>query len=280
MSYKTILACLTTPAHARQLSRAACELARKFDAHLIGIHTLQAVTIYPGIAMHIPGDVFESFNTGQERQAEDVRQVFEEATRAQDFVAEWRLVRADATSAGGRLTEHARCADLVVMMQPDAESDRPDQHTIHREVIEGCGRPVLVLPSEGEFDTFGKKVVIGWSAARESARALHDAVPFMRGGGEAVVFSVAGAGREEAYLAHTANEVALTLDRQGVRAEVVSRERGTRAVGEELLQEALEVGADMIATGGYGHSRLYDFVMGAATSHLLANMTVPVLFSH
>ena len=32
--------------------------------------------------------------------------------------------------------------------------------------------------------------------------------------------------------------------------------------------------------GGYGHSRLREFVMGGVTRTMLATMTVPVLMSH
>jgi nucleotide-binding universal stress UspA family protein len=37
---------------------------------------------------------------------------------------------------------------------------------------------------------------------------------------------------------------------------------------------------DLIVMGGYGHSRLKEFVLGGATRTLLASMTVPVLMSH
>jgi nucleotide-binding universal stress UspA family protein len=35
----------------------------------------------------------------------------------------------------------------------------------------------------------------------------------------------------------------------------------------------------MLATGAFGHSRAYDFVIGAATRALLNDAKLPVLFS-
>ena len=32
--------------------------------------------------------------------------------------------------------------------------------------------------------------------------------------------------------------------------------------------------------GGYGHSRLREFVLGGVTREMLSSMTVPVLMSH
>jgi nucleotide-binding universal stress UspA family protein len=36
----------------------------------------------------------------------------------------------------------------------------------------------------------------------------------------------------------------------------------------------------MIVMGGYGHSRLREFVLGGATRGILEAMTVPVFMSH
>jgi nucleotide-binding universal stress UspA family protein len=47
-----------------------------------------------------------------------------------------------------------------------------------------------------------------------------------------------------------------------------------------LLSYAADAGADFIVMGGYGHSRLREFVLGGATRGILAAMTVPVLMSH
>jgi nucleotide-binding universal stress UspA family protein len=36
----------------------------------------------------------------------------------------------------------------------------------------------------------------------------------------------------------------------------------------------------MIVMGGYGHSRLREFVLGGVTRSILESMTVPTLMSH
>jgi nucleotide-binding universal stress UspA family protein len=47
-----------------------------------------------------------------------------------------------------------------------------------------------------------------------------------------------------------------------------------------LLSHAADVGADFIVMGGYGHSRLREFVLGGVTRSMLRTMTTPVLMSH
>src|SRR5438552_751396 len=45
-------------------------------------------------------------------------------------------------------------------------------------------------------------------------------------------------------------------------------------------QGASETGADFMVLGGYGHSRLREFILGGVTRSILRSMTVPVLMSH
>jgi hypothetical protein len=44
------------------------------------------------------------------------------------------------------------------------------------------GRPVLVIPYIGRFETFGTKILVGWNNSREAARAVNDAIPLLAKG--------------------------------------------------------------------------------------------------
>jgi nucleotide-binding universal stress UspA family protein len=57
--------------------------------------------------------------------------------------------------------------------------------------------------------------------------------------------------------------------RAGIKAEPLTLSAG-------LVSE----GIDFIVMGGYGHSRLREFVLGGVTRSILRTMTVPVLMSH
>ena len=51
-------------------------------------------------------------------------------------------------------------------------------------------------------------------------------------------------------------------------------------VGDTILSHAADAGADFLVMGGYGHSRLREFILGGVTRGILGTMTVPVLMSH
>lgn len=280
MNYKTLLVCITSEAEAKRLIPVSIMLAQQFDAHLIGLYSLQNMEIYASVAMQLSGSALIQIRENQNEQAERVKAVFDEHTRTQNFVAEWRQTETSIAMTGERLAEHARCADLVIMAQPDPEQGYQAPVAVVRRVIEDSGRPVLVIPYSGDITSIGKRTMIGWSGTGESARAAHDAIPFMQHSEDTRIFWVTGSDEVADHaLESSGHELARCLDRHGIKTQVSHRPKTQIPIGDELLNEAADTGADLIVTGAYGHSRLYDFVIGATTSHLMSYMTSPVLFS-
>lgn len=278
MSLKTILVCLTTEANAETMMRAAASLARRHGAHLIGLHTIEALLVYPGIAMHIPGPAFAEFNKSQRRQAEAIEQVFRKHTDSEDFVSEWRLVKTESASAADRMIESARAADVVLLSQADKANDRVDQTHMQHRLIREAGRPVIMIPLGYDGPEIGSSILLGWSGTREATRAAHDLIALAHPGAEIGVLRVDGAAEDE-LADHPSLELAELFSRHGLKARVIHREKSGKGIVEVLHHDALEMGADMIATGAFGHSWAYDFVIGAATRDLLEHARLPVLFS-
>ena len=279
MAVKTILVCLTTEANTAALLRAAGVLARRTNAHVIGLHTIEAIEVYPGIAVHFDAPAYESFQKAQAAQADAIREKFDAFAASPGINAEWRLLHARSVSAADRMVECALAADLVLMAQESRETDRHDQHGVQEAVIRRSGRPVLVIPSGYEADHLGEIVVMGWSATRESARAAHDAMALAAPGATLQVIVAEGRDVSRDVHAETARELAAAMARRGLRANLIEAPVMGRTIAETLQAAADEHGADMIATGAFGHSRLYDFLIGAVTFELLESMRRPVLFS-
>jgi nucleotide-binding universal stress UspA family protein len=278
MAIKTILACLTDQSSANGVMTAASILARRHDAHLIGLHTAEALMVYPGIAMHIPDTVFEAYGHSQIEESAALKAIFERHTGPEDFVAEWRLVRTETETSAERIVESARSADLVVIAAADPDTDSNRHVHLLESVIQEAGRPVLVVPMRFDADTLGQSVLIGWNGTREATRAAHDALTLLQERDTAHILRVndssPGAARDA-----TANDLAAAFARHGIETTLVNRTWQKPGVAAALNKEAFEKGADMIAVGAYGHSRAYDVVIGAATRELLKHVGLPVLLS-
>ena len=74
-------------------------------------------------------------------------------------------------------------------------------------------------------------------------------------------------------------DVTRNLARHGISAELKTLPRGDD-VGALILSYAADENADLLVMGGYGHSRLREFVLGGATRTILASMTLPVFMAH
>jgi nucleotide-binding universal stress UspA family protein len=62
------------------------------------------------------------------------------------------------------------------------------------------------------------------------------------------------------------------------RSKVI--EASDREAPEALLNEAKEIGADLIVSGGYGHSRLREWIFGGVTRSLLEDHSVNRLMAN
>jgi nucleotide-binding universal stress UspA family protein len=278
MGPKTILVCLTTPENAETLMKVAVPLARKHGAHLVGLHTIEALLVYPSIAMHIPEPAFAAFNASQKKEAQGIRDIFTKHTQSEDFVSEFRLVRAEAASANERMIESARAADLVIMAHEDKDRDRYDQRQAQSYVIRESGRPVIVVPLDYEGPEIGANILLGWSDTREATRAAHDMLGVADDGAALTVLRVEKPSKD-ILQDDDAVDIAEMFARHGLKTTLERRAPSGHSIADTLNKVAFEKGADLIVTGAFGHSKAYDFVLGATTYALLKEQQIPVLFS-
>ncbi|RDU99381.1 universal stress protein [Trinickia dinghuensis] len=198
----------------------------------------------------------------------------------------WIDARADIPDA---LASASRYCDVMVVPQPsDSPGDLSHRQASMLVVAASC--PIVLVPPASVAHEV-KRVLIGWSDTRESARALHDALPLLqRARGTVQVCQWVYDERRT----HSLDELECYLQAQGVKPQcVVERLRGMSfdermitptvvdaSIAERLLSHAAEMNADLVVTGGYGHARLHEWVLGGVTRTLLGSMTVPVLMSH
>lgn len=279
MSYKTILVHLTDERRSRSALVTANRLAQKFEAHLIGLYVFPAYRLKPPVPLPFGGQIAGQIRAGLEKDAEAVKAVFHEMTAQQPFVAEWRSITTERRAPEQVVLEQARAADLVVASQTDPEWKWSDILDFPETLAVGVGRPVLVVPSFGQFDHLPKVVTVAWNGKREAARAISDALPFFKMADAVNILSVRDSKPlPEGYLPDT--EIAAALARHGVKVDLAEVMATEYTVGEEIRVRAIDRGSDLIVMGCYGHSRFREMALGGVTRHMLREMTVPILFSH
>jgi nucleotide-binding universal stress UspA family protein len=264
----------------------AVDLARRHDAHLTGfcpLETLLSANLsfvlggYPALAS-LQGAATQMESAALAR-AETFEASFRAALSRNKLHGDWQVGRGAVAQAVGH---RAHTADLLVLGQADPDHPLPPAgRTLVEDALMNAGRPLLLVPFAGRFDTIGTNVLIGWSGTRESARAVHDALLLIDTAATVTVLT-AERGRPGVEPGEVPGaEIAQHLARHGLKATAArTATDGTIGDADALLSYASDIGADLLVVGGYGHSRAREMVLGGVTRALLQHMTLPVLMSH
>jgi nucleotide-binding universal stress UspA family protein len=70
------------------------------------------------------------------------------------------------------------------------------------------------------------------------------------------------------------------LARHGAKAELKRIASTQIDIADSILSHAADASVDLLVMGGYGHSRMREFLLGGVTRGILASMTVPTVMSH
>ena len=273
MSFAAIMVHVDVERDSEQRIQLALGLADRFEATLIGV---AGMALRPAFAAG--GMVVYAEPTGT-----DCRQV---AARLDDmgkkFCAQGqRLKQIEWRSAldlpSELVSREARAADLIIV------GSRHKRANLHDLVDPGvillrAGRPVLVVP-EIAAPLHLRRVVVAWKDTRECRRAVRDALPFLRQAKEVVVVEFGDDESKSEAKKRLADVIAYLARHQVIVADEVWR-RSRGPVPTELLDLVREQNADLIVAGGYGHSRLGEWIFGGVTHELLAGIPVCCLLSH
>jgi nucleotide-binding universal stress UspA family protein len=122
-------------------------------------------------------------------------------------------------------------------------------------------------------------VIIGWINTREATRAIAEALPLLRLATSTRIVCIEEPAASAQRIMGLA-DIAAHLDRQGVRVSFNGASSAQRDAATAILEEAHTLSADLIVTGGYGHSRLREWILGGVTRHLINRSDIPLLMAH
>jgi nucleotide-binding universal stress UspA family protein len=144
-------------------------------------------------------------------------------------------------------------------------------------VIFGSGRPTILVPPTAQVGPLDH-IMIAWDASRVAARALWDALAIIPKNCRITVLTV----RDEKPLSGPglATSLVSSLEKRGYKAQQLDITLGEKTIADVLQDAAVKSGVQFLSMGGFGHSRVRDFVLGGATRGILADLRLPVLLSH
>jgi nucleotide-binding universal stress UspA family protein len=269
--YRSLLVHVDCYEDSRKRIELALGLARQHHASLIGLAAgLPRVPIESGANSlgAIATSIDFAVRGGEELEVEFERAsaLFAELTADSGVRTEWRT-ELDLPSLA--LAEAANAADLIVIGCCSAS------HQMVGDLLMRVGRPILAVPANigalGERD-----IVVAWKSTREARRAVSDAMPLITRAQTVHIVHISE-GNEPADDA--VEDVRALLARHDIFANAKSLKHDG-SIAEMLLAAARHTDADLIVAGGYGHSRLREWVLGGVTRSLLERSHIPCLMSH
>jgi nucleotide-binding universal stress UspA family protein len=255
----------------------AISVAELFGAHLSAIALAYIPVISVTMPMEVLGADFVAAEFAKNKKAAMAAVGrFETSLRAGGLRGEARLLDAGIAEASNEFGEFARCFDLSVVGQ--AKPSDPEGGMIVEGGLFGSGRPVIVVPYIQRKGIKLDRVVVCWDGSRAAARATGDAMPFLTRAKKVDVVTIGAAPAKSEEVPGA--DIAQHLARHGRNVEVQHLAIADIDTTSAILSYVADAGADLIVMGGYGHSRLREFVLGGMTRGILGSMTVPVLMSH
>jgi len=273
MTVATVMVYVDPTQQAEELVRVARSIATRFDASVVGV---SAFAIDPPFVAE--GVIIEETTPEEVKRMKTALAEKEEWFR--DILGfpkekvEWRWGVEYPTTF---LVTQARAADLVVVKRNQLEND--EYHFIDSATaMLRVGRPVLSVP-ERVTEVSAQRIVVGWKDTREARLALQQALPFLTRALRVTIVELCTSDQQDAARLRV-RDISRYLESHGANCQYDVRVHSAESDAGCLIRLAREENADLIVTGGYGHSRLGEWMFGGMTRGLLQEAPIALMMSH
>lgn len=281
MSLKTILVFLDERDYCDSTLRAAVKLAVEHEAHLIGIAIQRPfqpyVSFYADLAVSY--DIDEWLLKHENERVAELRAMFDDYTKAQDIVPEWRSLGSHPDGVTAVLLQQTAAAELLII---GAGTDVDAVHPMMRDrsaIVTGSACPVLCVPNDDADKPIGKNVLVAWDGSVQASRSVFRLTSVLSKANRVWLHRINSVDERKNHADDITRDLANALSRKGIELEIGFSDCKAIKVGQELLRVAVSHGADSIVMGAYAHSRVRDLVLGGVTRHIIANTTIPVFLN-
>jgi len=254
----------------------ATDLAKRLGAQLTGVAPIFDPLIPAYAATPMPAELLVATREHAVDQAQKAAKAFKDGTAAAGIGAESFVADVVAGGYFDALLDHCRLSDLVVIGQDHPVQTEPARIPAIEAVMFRSGAPLLLVPRDGEAVLNEENAMIAWDGSGPAARAVRDALPLLERAKTVEVVSVGNAGDDQDVL----SGLIAYLARHGVNATAKVIARDSAGIADTLIAHASAIKAGWMVMGGYGHSRLREFVVGGTTRHMIDAATLPVFMAH
>lgn len=288
MAYRKILVPLMGGAHDSHILKVAFEVAKAFGSHVSGVFVRPDPSeVLPylgeGVSAGVIQEIMDASRDAANRAAAVARGNLDGAAKAAgasvfDVGQAGSGVGASFHVRDGMLeevlTEEARLSDLVVFEAPSSTKEAILRSAIESVLLNGR-KPILIVPQHAS-KIVGAKVAIGWDGGAAAAHAISGSIPLLSRAEAVEILNVTSGPIDTVQMDRLRDYLRL----HGLSVVEHGINPGSQSTASALLDGAQRAGAGLLVIGGYGHSRLREFVLGGVTRYVFANVSMPILMAH
>ncbi len=261
----------------RPSTKVALDLASKCDAHVTGVAITFDRLVQGFVAAEVPS---EYLNHARQQSVDLTKKslaAFDELAGKAGVRSEARLIEMVEGGSVEPFIAHLSMTDLLVIGQDKPEPTEPMREQLIEAALFDSGIPILVVPYAGHDSFSAEHVMVAWDGSRTAARAVHAGLPLLELAKKVSIVIVENGKR---LAGESGSDIATYLSRHGVNVAVQRIKKPPIGIADTMLNFIADEGVNLTVMGGYGHSRMREFILGGATRGMLASMTVPVLMAH
>jgi nucleotide-binding universal stress UspA family protein len=270
MDWARIMAPLSGGEADRHVIAAAVAVAEPFGAEVACVHAP------PDVADLIPW-MGDGFMGGVQASAVDaIRDAASEGAKAAQALVDSvpyakKSFRTLTSPVWAALALQGRLSDVVVFEDGAAKGKGPLAE-VFQQIVADEQRPTLVARPGFKV---GGIVAVAWDGGKEASRAVRTAIPLLEKASKVVILTAPAAASRQFEPAG----LKAYLDARGLNSEIQTLD-GAGDAAPRLLKAAVEIGADLMVAGAFGHPRLQEFVFGGATRTFLTAAAPSMFISH
>lgn len=241
MCIKDILVHCENNRQSKLTMEAAFKVARTFNAHVNGLYINQPVPlgIYSDV---LSPDIRSTLAQMDNRNVESAHSQFNKSGEAWENMFTFTISTGDIAN---ELIQHSIDKDLLVVSQADPNKTAEAGKNISARLSIESARPTIVVPYIGSQETIGDNILIAWNGKRESVRALHDAMPFLKKATTVNIISV----KQKNETGPESVDLLKHLQHHGISASMNLVGNLDIGVAEYVLSRASDFGSDLIVMG-------------------------------
>jgi len=274
---KTIIVNVTGHDTMPKVLKTAVALAERNSAHLIGLYVIHQRVAMSGLYSWGSAYSFPNTSKAELKNCAIAEAAFRDSVAYTGLDHEFRCIDKSGASPLLEVTAQARLANLFIIgAETGWYDDKSGQADVIGEIIEGSGRPVLVIPEDGPDAPTFNRATIGWDGSREASRAVFDAIPLLKSFDQVELISVTVGEADLERRRLSLARIVESLDRYGITATVQTVD-GSRKSTKILAKIAKT--SDLMVLGASHHTRAHELFFGSVTLGFLKSPPCAVMFS-